>query len=1700
MGFNLGHWLEETWADVNPFDNGRTGATVRKQRQRAAPARTISNQNRQRPSFQVNQRGSLTPNNPGLSIKPLTLDTPKLPTLKPDEVKPQIQAPKVIAEPDINDRVKQFNTFDVDRQRKRIEDLQRRSERQDTSAGAVADRLNASKVLSSIQQRGKQRQGHLGTFGADLWNEGIVNPARRAVTKVTDTAQQQSRTKDLNHLLNTKQINQEQYNSGLSNIYKNSIDSKLVNNRGKLQIQAKNPFEFTKGFSQTGADLGATYAPVGTGVSLAKTGFRAAVPQIAKETAAWTAAATGADVLNDRPVTPQSIAMNAGGAALGVGGGLIGARGAKNAVRAHREATLKAATDTQQPIRAKTSVLNSYEGAPDRLQVEKYKQAIRQGRPVDPIITMKDQTGRYGIEDGKHRFQAYKELGFNEVPVKVATPERVQAVAQGGYAKMPGKDPLESLKQEARKYKSADEFVNNHTPLYRGGKGSYDASKVTDRGVSTATSKENAQWFAGGYGPDATSSGKTIEKLLLSPDAKVLDINSMPKDVLEGFKKLNTDNTTLNEELALVNYARKNGYDAINLKPWNENEVRVINPEKLKTKQQLTDLYNQATQSQPPNSTLTPELKSLQPQEYEVPTQIKGASQQKKNPSKPSIPEQIKSKTVDSYAKVLRDTESGQTGGQMIPDAQGGYAKLPEKPNLNEGAFSLEDIANLEKQIKKQEATKSMEMPFANPYNTPSKLNTRPVPANRVLGDTKASEALAATDLPSVGRQSIKTLQSEPERNATRSFEEATKKYLGATKSSDIDRQVRIRELEGKFDLSDSEKINAIQSIDDSTIKPMNKKVAEFNKEFKRLTDEAYEDYTVNKGIKMGYVNEYIPRIYKNPLTGQEISGPEYKILTQGSARQRGREAADLNVDALIYKNPSELLNKYYQSLDRAVAGRQYLDELSNNGVLVKSTSPVRGMKPIVAEGLQSADGMTYYAPPNVATKLNRVFGTQEPTNIVEAGVEKGAQLNSLMQSVVLSGGVPNTPLNAFGVMQVMKEAMALHPVKAARAMFSGINKKYADKVFTEKKDILKLMAENDIEVRVDLSKTGKTGLKRVQEAFGEKGKASGIDTAWNEFTNDATFGRFMPMLETLHFENVYKSALKRNNPQEAARIAAESTKNFYGKSSNFSTTTRSKLANDSAGAILFAPRFRESMLNFWLKNAKAVNPKTWGSKEYRDNHKFLIASGATLWAMDALNEALNGTHLSENPDGKNDKLIIPSDKVKKLGIDTGGKDVAIPFLPSISTVPRNAGMGLYNFLTGKDDEGWKNVKAFASMPISTGLDIATDQDYFGNKITSDDASPVDKRIQQATYAVSRNMQPWVREGLNIAGKNLPEEMKKKLGIKEKGVFETIANAGELPFRFYKPEHYRYGDNWTPRGKEGEKFSFKEQRERAGIKGEINKIASDLGLNERQKNEFEALSSVEFNDDGTLKEDNNPFYKVQRYSKLQDDGVFEAMKRKAELNAKLNGKPIDPIFTLDGEARRVVLWKKTLPPGTSDPTVKQLYEQDWYQDYRQQEDKYYNDKTAWNKQMGYKNTSEEDNPYPKISAEVEKAQDYYFNLPKGTGARSGFIRNNPDVWNKLTAFWEAKDAWTNNERGKLGLGDIEDKKSGNSYGGRRKYASRGRRGGGGRKSGSKLAYKLNGFGQTNNNKQLRALLKKAKIKAGKTKTKSPKPKIRSKIS
>lgn len=91
-----------------------------------------------------------------------------------------------------------------------------------------------------------------------------------------------------------------------------------------------------------------------------------------------------------------------------------------------RTSILKNTASDTKPAMMPVNQLVSHEGAPDRGQIDNYKQQIQQGKPVEPLIGIKDSTGKIGIEDGKHRLQAYQELGINKVPVKVTTWEDIK--------------------------------------------------------------------------------------------------------------------------------------------------------------------------------------------------------------------------------------------------------------------------------------------------------------------------------------------------------------------------------------------------------------------------------------------------------------------------------------------------------------------------------------------------------------------------------------------------------------------------------------------------------------------------------------------------------------------------------------------------------------------------------------------------------------------------------------------------------------------------------------------------------------------------------------------------------------------------------------------------------------------------------------------------------------------------------------------------------------------------------------------------------------------------------------------------------------------------------------------------------------------------------------------------------------------------
>ena len=58
------------------------------------------------------------------------------------------------------------------------------------------------------------------------------------------------------------------------------------------------------------------------------------------------------------------------------------------------------------------SSLISHEGAPDESRVQFYMNLLREGKKIDPLKIIREGINKFGIEDGKHRFEALKRLGL----------------------------------------------------------------------------------------------------------------------------------------------------------------------------------------------------------------------------------------------------------------------------------------------------------------------------------------------------------------------------------------------------------------------------------------------------------------------------------------------------------------------------------------------------------------------------------------------------------------------------------------------------------------------------------------------------------------------------------------------------------------------------------------------------------------------------------------------------------------------------------------------------------------------------------------------------------------------------------------------------------------------------------------------------------------------------------------------------------------------------------------------------------------------------------------------------------------------------------------------------------------------------------------------------------------------------------------
>lgn len=865
-------------------------------------------------------------------------------------------------------------------------------------------------------------------------------------------------------------------------------------------------------------------------------------------------------------------------------------------------------------------------------------------------------------------------------------------------------------------------------------------------------------------------------------------------------------------------------------------------------------------------------------------------------------------------------------------------------------------------------------------------------------------------------------LESLTDKPTAKAFDNTTGSWLGQRRASAIQNTALVR---GLPQLSDADSLRLITAVEEGL---QSGRFGDAPDQVRALLDAKYAEL-VNAGVDVGYLENYFPHygIWENPERVAEM----YRIMKIRSGFQNTRiyptvqEGLQMGAKLRV-RDYRVVLQNYLDVADALLADRRYFNQLRSQGLIFEGGDRPPGAVMIEAPGLtqpkflDSDSGQTiigaYYAHPTIAAKVNRLFSPDIRTTVPGKVIRVTAKASSGVQGVRLSAGVPFTWLNSFGIMQGVRNVLGGNIRGPIKGGLLSLSKKLTYRYFDKNADDFAEVLSQNIDLRTVYTKKSIQGfVARVKQSANEVAEAAGKDVsttnivarslgeAWDMAFNDPTFGRYLPIMQLENYKAIRNMLVHLGVPyDQAVARAATRLREFNGMLTLSKSALQSPIVKDVFTTAFMAPRYRGAMIRFWANNVKALAPQNIvkalnpRNGEYRANLLFMMSSFAMLWKMNELNKEFNeGRSMWENPPGKQDKLLIP------IG---NGRTIGVPFLSSIATIPRNVLLGGINVVRGEGREAYQNAASLMSVGARPLVDVAANEDYFGNQIRDPNAPPSEQFADIGTYLFSQTQHPYVTAAINKG---------------EKPDIQIASEALELPFRFYKDTAIS----------------------RALVEDEFKQTWGKASHGDRQAFERFHPGANEFGD--FEDQPDNPAFFRERAVAYQNNGLFELEKKYAELQNKYQGKPIDPIFNLSEAQRRKALWKDTLVPGAKDPELSNLYKQEWYHDFQNARGRYYDQKKDYNLSQADKyekrggpegikiaqkirnSVNSVDNPYPETPEWLQEVMDRYSALPKGTGDRSAWIRANPDAWAAMTGQWAAIDNWQNRAREKLGLAATE---------------------------------------------------------------------------
>lgn len=529
----------------------------------------------------------------------------------------------------------------------------------------------------------------------------------------------------------------------------------------------------------------------------------------------------------------------------------------------------------------------------------------------------------------------------------------------------------------------------------------------------------------------------------------------------------------------------------------------------------------------------------------------------------------------------------------------------------------------------------------------------------------------------------------------------------------------------------------------------------------RKILDTNYAQYKKTTGKDIGYLKDYLTQLWKTFDLDTPPSARTANINPTFTKERNITNYTEGVKQGLIpkYTHPAQIIADYYTKSQKAIGNYQLLQTLLKNGLLTTDNNKLpQGWQAVSAKAFKSFleeqwkevpaeeyqdffKGKLIYAPRQIAEVLNNIFNQTPPNKYLE----KGANLSKGMQSIKLSAGIPNTPINSFAMGNLIKELTGGN-FRALKAYALSFNEKLTGDYFKKEdtKRAIDLMTQNGIKINSDVDFT--EAFANVFDVNPTLKKRFG-DT-WSKLMEAPTFKRFLPISQIEFYKREMDNAIKRGlDEQSAAKKAAEITKSWMGL---FDDYARNKNVRNAMNTILFAPTFRESMVNFWTNLTKAVPGILKNSPETQAQRNFLIGLTLQYGMMTLANKMLTGHYMHENKSGKVLELEIPQ---------KDGTSAFVPLLPTVATLPRNAVEAGVAMLRGNYADVGQKLSGYASMPLQTVGQVLFNRDGIGREIYDKEDSTPKKHGKAFLHIVKSAAHPTISEPIEVMeGRKTPSQ------------------------------------------------------------------------------------------------------------------------------------------------------------------------------------------------------------------------------------------------------------------------------------------------------------------------------------------------------